>query len=574
MNPHVDPLQTPIHSAKQTLLRRLPLAVLGCALILYLSTLSQHLSEGEDSAFYVEQVTRVTTNEDLFHPNHLIFNLLGRLVYLLFLKLGYHGNACLPMQLLNVLAGALSLAVMTRILCRLGLDFRLTLAWVSVTAISYGFWSYSTQPETYVLPCLPILLCVDLVIGLAESRFSYKIFALLGLNCALATLLHQQHLLILLAVTIACAVIGFRSRSDVSLQRIALGIGILGLLAAFLIGVSYLTVAIGIFQLHDAGTIYRWAKGHAAHGAWTTWSIVNPLKSVLIGIPHTIFGGHFLCGFDFVSSKIPQNRLLEEQFLANHLPLMTRYFCLVATFGVVASALAVLKHLFLPPSTPQTSPQMSRRSQDAFLIFGLILIEYYVFNSIWEPGSIEFWIMVMPIAAMTLGLWQSFRTKTGTWPLSTLAFAITLFVANGLGSIIPQMSHETDLWYQSNRFLIQHAQAEEIIVTGGGYLTENYLKLYTPSEVIAAHSYGVEKLRLLLNEKSSKRIWVSSWVAKPIGGHSLRIDWRPKDEEGLQELMRSIKPRLIERDVSPLQTVYELIPVDEDASPERIAPLP
>ena len=71
----------------------LPFGVILAAFLLYASTLSKHYSEGEDSSTYVLQVTSPSSVADLFHPNHLAFNALNRMVYLLCRQAGYQGNA-------------------------------------------------------------------------------------------------------------------------------------------------------------------------------------------------------------------------------------------------------------------------------------------------------------------------------------------------------------------------------------------------------------------------------------------------------------------------------------------------
>ena len=84
----------------------LPFGMILGAFLLYASTLSKQYSEGEDGSMYVLQVTSPSSIAALFHPNHLAFNALNRVVYLLCRQVGYQGNALLPMQIVNAAAGA------------------------------------------------------------------------------------------------------------------------------------------------------------------------------------------------------------------------------------------------------------------------------------------------------------------------------------------------------------------------------------------------------------------------------------------------------------------------------------
>jgi hypothetical protein len=512
----------------------------------------------------VLQVTSPSSIADLFHPNHLAFNALNRLVYLLCRQAGYQGNACLTIQIVNAVAGAFTLGLMVRILRRLNVDDRLTLSWVGVTAVCYGFWSYSTQPETYILPLLPILMCVDLLIGLSDARFSYKTFVGLGCFGAIATLLHQQHVLVLSAITISAAIIGYRCRSDVSMRRVVVGLGILCIVAAAIVGTSYLTVAIGVNHLIEPEAIIRWSKGHAKNGLWTPWSYSNPIQSLLIGFPRAVFGGHFLYGFDWfynpVSRRFPTKLLIEERYLAQQLSSATLLTCLAATSMGLASTLAVFRALWFPAQAVPVTREHQRRSQAANTIILLLIIEYYVFNTLWEPYNIEFWIVLLPVAAMAIALLQAHRPRATRWWFAGPALAVSLFVVNGLGSILPQARHDTDFWYQANNYLIHNAKAGDIIVTDGAFISDMYLKVFTGADVISVRLDAHDRLPRILHNIGPQRVWISSWAIEPL--HEVRMTGmlHPTDEKALQRSLQAVADRMVKRDEGPYQTIWELTP--------------
>ena len=122
--------------------------------MLFLSTLSVQYCEGGDRATWVSTVTHKSFSL-LFNPHHIAFLGFSRIVYQVSLWCGYTGDAGLPMRVMNAVAGALTLALMVRAVNDLGADSLLILIWVGATAVSFGYWSYSTQPETYVLPLPP-----------------------------------------------------------------------------------------------------------------------------------------------------------------------------------------------------------------------------------------------------------------------------------------------------------------------------------------------------------------------------------------------------------------------------------
>jgi hypothetical protein len=547
--------------------RYLPLWVGLCSFALYLCTLSKHYSEGEDSAGYVREVTSPTSARVLFFPNHLAFNFLNRVVFVLCREAGYQGDATLTMQILNASAGALALAIMVKILQRLAVAERLTLCWVGVVAVSFGFWSYSTQAETYTLPLPLILTCIYLIINLRDTHFSYATFAWLGFLGAVATLLHQQHVLVLSSIAIAVAIIGYRNRSDVPMRRIVLGLGILCSLGALLVGVAYIWVAIGVFHLYEPKAIIEWSKGYAADGLWTPWSYTNPIQSLLIGFPHAVLGGHFLFGFDSfqeaVSRGFPGKVMVEERYLGQHIPLGIRLTCLAATICAMLSGLAVARSLlFRTDKDRRPDRALEMRYQAADTIVLVLIIHYFIFNSLWEPTNVEFWIVLLPVVAIAIASMQSRRPNADRWWLAGPALATSLLVANGLGSILPQTNLDTDYWYQANRYLIQNARAGDVILTDGRYISNNYLKLYTGADVVSAVTWDNGHSADKLLDGGFNRIWISSWAIEPPS----RTGWMGKagtnvaNQEDVRGFVMSIRDRLSKRNESEFQTVWELTP--------------
>jgi hypothetical protein len=541
----------------------LPLGLMLGAFLLYSSTASKHYSEGEDGSTYVIQVTSPSSIADLFHPNHLAYNALNRVVYLVCRQFGYEGNASLPMQIVNAAAGALTLGLMMRILRRLNVDDRLALSWVCVTAVCFGFWSYSTQPETYILPLVPILWCIDLIIGLSDDEFSYRALIWLGCSGAIATLLHQQHVLVLFAITITAAIVGYQCRSEVPMRRVVVGLGLLCLAAATIVGASYFTVAIGINHLYTPQEIIQWSKGHAKNGLWTPWSYTNPIQSILVGFPRAVLGGHFLYGFDWffnpVSRRFPTKLLIEERYLSQHLSSATRLACLAAAGVALVSTLAVFRTLWFPAEAVPV--EYKRRTQAAATIILLLIFEYYVFNTLWEPANVEFWIVLLPVLGIAVAMLQARRPGAIRWWFAGAALAFSLFVANGLGSILPQTRRDTDFWYQANTYLIQHARAGDTIVTDGAMISDMYLRVFTGADVVSART--TDRLTAILLESGSKRVWISSWAIEPLQEVRATGMLPPADEKSVQRSIQAVGDRMVKRDEGRYQTIWELMPAGQ-----------
>jgi hypothetical protein len=454
------------------------------------------------------------------------------------------------------------LGLMIRILRRLDVDDRLILSWVCVTAVCYGFWSYSTQPETYILPLLPILLCVDLLIGLSEQGFSRTTFAWLGCLGAIATLLHQQHVLVLVAITIAAGSIGYQCRSEISLHRVVVGLALLCVVAAAIVGTAYLTVAIAINHLREPGSIIQWSKGHPKNGLWTPWSYTNPIQSLLVGFPRAVFGGHFLYGFDWfynpISRRYPTKLLIEERYLAQQLSPAILWTCLAATATGLIATSAVFRTLWFPVQS--VPPQYQRRTQAANTILSLLILEYYVFNTLWEPYNIEFWIVLLPVAALAIALLQAHRPRALRWWSAGAVLGVSLLITNGLGSILPQARHDTDFWYQANSYLIKNAKPEDIIITDGAFISDMYLRFFTGANVISARFTADHELPAILHNTAPQRVWISSWAIEPLPEVRRTGLLHPTDEKALKRMLQAVSDRMVKRHEGPYQAVWELKP--------------
>jgi hypothetical protein len=542
----------------------LPLAVFVCAVILFLSTLSVHYSEGEDSASWVSEVTYGSFSS-LFNPHHIAFLGISRVIYQIFLWCGYTGDASLPMKAINALAGALTLGLMVRILRRMGADNLLILAWVGATAASFGFWSYSTQPETYVVALPAILLGMNIVIGLADDRFSPWSLARLGGLMAFATLIDQIYVLFIATTAAVVVLIWYRRRPEIPARRLLLGLTSFGCAAASIIGVAYFGVTIFVLGQRDLGSIIAWSKGYASTPfPDARFSMTDPIKGA-IGIARAVLGGHFLSGFDWfygpITRLFPRKLTIEERYLALGLSPGIRIVCLVATIVAVLSGVVILLSLVLPRRRGISEQEEEHRRSFAIVAFASVcLLARYIFIVVYGPTSDEFWIDLLPIAYLAVASVFARRPLANRKRVAGVLFAASLFIANGLGAILPQTKLESDYWYQANRYLIQNALAGDIIVTDGGFISDTYLNLYTRANIVPVHMIRPDELGRLLSAEHPGRVWVSSWAFEPSREVRATGYLNKRDEAAIHSVLGKVGGRLTKRDENPWQTVWQLEP--------------
>jgi hypothetical protein len=173
---------------------------------LYLATLAVNHGEAEDSTWYADAITRGAPAYQ-FHPNHLLYNFANRVFFRGWQLLGYGGAAELPAKLLNVAAALAVLALVDSIARRACVSPRLRAVTLLAISSGFGFWWYSVEVETYVLPLVFVLLALRQLLVVAEDFEPLRGHIRLGIYVGLAILLHQQHLVLGLVILAGYAAI-------------------------------------------------------------------------------------------------------------------------------------------------------------------------------------------------------------------------------------------------------------------------------------------------------------------------------------------------------------------------------
>lgn len=551
--------------------RWLPWGLAAIILLGYSLVLAVNHSEGEDSGHYID-VIRNTDLGELFYANHILFASFNWVLYKIWQLLGYGGDPALPIQMANVAAAAVTVFLLFHVARRLGLDDLYAAICVGLTATTFGFWWYSVEAETYLLPLPFILLCVWLLLGLAERGFTTRRFLALGCCFSLATLFHQQHVLLMPILIFAAGVIWYRRRRTVSRTSLLAGLAAFGAVSAMMIGTTYFAVAILVQDCSTLGEIIHWSKGTAQQGLWTPWSAANPIKSI-VGIGRAICGLHFLYGFEFFQAGIariqPGKFLADDRFLAESISPAWRGTCLGTAALAAVSGLAVAWACIFPLGRGSGAPADLRTPRLAFAAFAAgTLIAYSVFNTLWEPQNVEFWVMLFPVVSLVVARRLADR-QTPRWATAAALTLIgSLFVTNLLGSVLPQTDRRGDYWYAANRYLIRHATADDLIVTDGGWISDNCLRSNTPAAVVVVSQVKTDELAQTIRQHRRGRIFISSWALKPDQAIVATAPQWERDEAALARLFGRYRPRLKRLHDNGFQAVWEL-PQEGSTPPRR-----
>ncbi len=217
---------------------------------------------------------------ELFHPNHLLPNLLYRGAFLLAQWIGLAGvRSIWIMQALNVVAGLVAAAAIVRIGLLRG-PSRPSMASAllvgALYAVGFAAWNFAEEPDVYVLPAAAVT--VSLALLTARDSLGWRVVLALGALAVFAVLTLQQYVFwypALLALV--------RNRDLGAARRGKMLILVLGVPVACL--AAYLLVGAMQGHLHGVNDVLGWFLGYAWNGqnGFGTYRPAPALGSRLLG---------------------------------------------------------------------------------------------------------------------------------------------------------------------------------------------------------------------------------------------------------------------------------------------------
>jgi len=344
---------------------------------LYLATLTR--VHTFDALSYILDVDRKPWPE-LFHPHHLAYGPLGALVKHIAQGSGLAGSAALPLQLTNVLAGALGVAFCYRVTQRTSGRVDLALVAALLLGGSYAYWYYAVEVEVYTIAVLFLLLVLGLMPGLLQ-RPAPRDWLALGLLQSLAVLFHQTNILLCGPILL----LWWLADWPVERRRRAMLQGGLayGLPLATIVGGAYLLVGFGVSGFRSWAELIAWMTRYARTGWWGGVPNLERLADLGAG--------------------------LQQSFARQD----GGFFLLLMAVALVTAV--------------RRMPMQQRRLAT---VLGLWLLIYGGFFFWWEPDNIEFWIACLPplFLLVALGLSGGRHWNVSTWP--GLAAALLLLGLN------------------------------------------------------------------------------------------------------------------------------------------------
>ena len=170
------------------------------AALLYALTLSRHYTA--DSLLYALAIEG-DNSRALIDPTHLLLHPLALLWFRVWQAVGWTGRSLVPLQILNAMAGALSVGLLWSLARALSRSSRAATIIALGFAFSGGLWLLSVEAEFVTVPLALQLLALWSILGIAPEYIDRSWYAVsLGLVVALAIFAYLTSVFLILVVLV------------------------------------------------------------------------------------------------------------------------------------------------------------------------------------------------------------------------------------------------------------------------------------------------------------------------------------------------------------------------------------
>lgn len=342
----------------------------------------------------------------LIHPNHLIYNVFGYLIYECVLATGFNVRAISVLQSTNSVLSALSAFVLFHILKVSLRSIYLATVLTLLFSFSATWWKFSIDANAYIPSVLLLLVSFYLVLPSHKPRP-----LLVALTHSVSMLFHQLAIFFFPVVAIGIFIqtrpLPLRNR----LWRIALYSGV-----SFLItfGAFYFC-----FYLQTATLNFRsftgWLTSYSPEIGFV-FSAKESLESTLRGHARLLFGGRF-------------------NFLSEIIGAFTLLLMGVLIFACAAFALQIVRK----PQGIKTEKEAGRNNHYKQLIAlcAVWAVLYLVFLFFWIPQNTFYRLFYLPALVVMLGIVLKRYEISGVRRWRAALFVIIVALSNFLFLIYP-----------------------------------------------------------------------------------------------------------------------------------------
>lgn len=353
-----------------------------------------------DGMVFASRIERDTTPLwDIFHPHHLIYAFLGRLVYLWGKAHGATWDGLVALQFFDLVTGSLGVLIAYHLLFRETKDRLVSGVSALGMAFTFSYWYFSTSPGVRIFATVTPLFAWYVFTYLKKSRPLFGLW--LGLAHALAVLGHQTNILLLPAFLGGIWLLGEKSLWD----KLKTSFYYLVALAAGVLGVYGFVGRFVCYRLNYSSWIW-WIFSYFHVQQWGGNSRSTGLSE-----------GSYAMVKAFLHETPP------HQAMVDSFTFMGAQVLFVYTLWVLLAVLVLRsRHLW-------------KQQKQTLWIGFMWLLAFVPFFLWWEPWNIEFWVSSTAPCWILMGIVVSDLSQVLTQPILYLANRV-LIVTTWAGMIV------------------------------------------------------------------------------------------------------------------------------------------
>ena len=414
---------------------------------------------------------------NFFHSQHLLFSPIVYVFYHAWALFGYGGSALLPAQILNLMEGALTLALTFTLLCRITDDKALSLLSVLLLGFSFSFWDNTAMVSDHMASCLFAVVFFGALLNTDLDTASYKRVLWLGILVGGAFLMHQVNGLL---GFVFIAALLMAPGNPVRRLRLFTTFTLAALCSAFIPYLLIGIVVLGNTTVHD---FFFWCFYYAMPGVIDVAGHYGTVGFGKVLETAESFGASIVGGFYWM------NRGFETRFLQR-------------TVVPIIAALAAVPFLFAMLHTPRAKMEGGGNSslyRKAGILSAAWFILYAVLLFWWWPTYYQLW--AVPMVAFILFVAVSVRRRLKSplryHPAVLIALGMVVaavLTANAISAFAPAHDLRNNDYYATTMSIGGRTTPGDLIVIPGNDEYETYIPYFIHRDIVSLHARLIEHL--------------------------------------------------------------------------------
>jgi hypothetical protein len=457
-------------------------------MVFYFLTAANNFSETDD-VFAFAYRTENFAFSHVSDPRLMLYHMLNRAVYLsiniLLSPFELHVSALHSMRFLSIVCAALSLFLLFRVMTiNLKLHPVTALFGSLLLAFSYGYWRYAAEAEVYIPAIMLCLLVFHLLHTTVVARLSSVIW--IGAIAGMTILFYQPAVIPLLFAFPFILLSTTHWPKMLVYGLTACGIVVIGYLWGFWL---YWPSSLDLSQF--IAFLSQRSEEFMVPSLSVKTVILSMVKS-LFAIGHDFTSANWIFAWpsiaDSVQRLFPDNILLEERFMAEHIGAMLYLLLIIQSMLLLSCAglfLKAMKYITL-----------NRYSRTFWVVVVWLVLNGLIIGRL-NPGGIEAWVMVFPAIMLIVAtiliepLVKRHRRLLGS-------VIVLLAAQNFIGGMYLVSNSESDYHQMKGKWLIENSQPQDLIIIAGDASLTEAIRYLAKAQVINVSQYDRHRIALAL----------------------------------------------------------------------------